>query len=95
MSTYGKMVTTKVNRVISGATTVTANSYAHVTYRCTSYAITLGSRAYIGQPNFTRVFGPGQSIPNTFTVATVDPATGDTAILTYTLQSGIEIINTP
>lgn len=81
----------KVNRVISGATTVTANSYAIVNYIPNvippSAAITVS-----GAP-ITRYFGPGQSVPATFTATYYEGSTS--SIITFSILSGVEFINTP
>jgi hypothetical protein len=72
----------KVNRAITGATTVNANAYAMVTYQCNSTSWTSGpsgpqtsgnnistdiSSEPTGQIQ-TRYFGPAQAIPASFTV---------------------------
>ena len=90
----------KVNRAITGATTVNANAYAMVTYNAT--AIGTGGanvNAILSvAPAVTRYFGPGQSIPSTFTSPAYTSTNGAGAYtvsnITYTLQSGVEIINT-
>jgi len=94
----------KVNRAISGATTVNANSYAIVTYSAGA-APSVGA-ANTQNPHNTspqaeiseRYFGPGQSIPATFTT-TFSYYSGanayTTASITWTLLSGVEFINSP
>jgi hypothetical protein len=94
----------KVNRAISGATTVTANCYAEVSYLCGAAMVgsTIGSTGFSGigsNPQgqlINRKFGPGQSIPATFTSSFlyVDGGSGsNSGTLTYTLVSGVEFIN--
>lgn len=92
----------KVNRAITGATTVTANSYAIVTYGL-QYVGNSGlssSGTWVSyQPELTRYFGPGQSIPSTFTVASsIQWTTGGSVLaqtnVTYGILSGVELINT-
>lgn len=91
---------TKVNRAISGATTVNANCYAMVTYIATSFTGGIAStqESSIVPPPITKYFGPGQSIPNTFTspvyVLKGSPAPYfSTSDITYTLSSGVEMVN--
>lgn len=95
----------KVNRAITGATTVNANSYAMVTYNPTSHAIGGGSFSSVGSGSpggipYTRYFGPGQSIPATFTTTSPALWSSSPAVLqsswttTWTLQGGVELINT-
>lgn len=94
--------TLKVNRAITGATTVNSNSYAIVDYKCTSFG-TWGSLNSNAIPPFisehrTRYFGPAQSIPGTYTetiVYAIATGTPTTTTITFTLQSGVEFINTP
>lgn len=92
----------KVNRAITGATTVNANAYAMVTYLPAPLSISGGSSSGtvgVAPSPMTRYFGPGQSIPSTFDMtciigwATTTTITG-TAIMRYSLQSGVELINT-
>jgi len=94
----------KVNRAISGATTVSANCYAVVTYSMkTDYAAANynNNAAYygVGQGQILeRYFGPAQSIPATFTVNInfVDGSNAPTSgTVSYTLLSGVEFINSP
>lgn len=101
MATYNTGM--KVNRAITGATTVTANSYAVVTYVRTNQVLSLSLSAdgYFSRDDaaITRSFGPGQSIPASFTVAGQTYIRGSGSLensvtSTYTLQSGYEIINT-
>ena len=84
----------KVNRAISATTTVSANSYAIVDYLVTGYVMTLGSNRPSVDAIAQRYFGPSQSVPATYT-ATIHSGAGDTATVTYTLQSGVEFINSP
>ena len=89
MSSFLPNVSVKVNRAISGATTVNASCYAIVTYRTTGTS----NNSYNTQQIFNRYFGPAQSIPASFTTVNYD---GGVAIsVTYTLQHGVEFINTP
>ena len=96
----------KVNRAITGATTVNANAYAMVTYSAGAFPA-LGtppvSSAYVGigsnqQGNvITRYFGPSQSIPASFTTqwAYFDGGPSRiTSTITWSLLSGVELINT-
>jgi Flp pilus assembly protein TadG len=78
----------KVNRAISGATTVNANCYAVVTYNPNSSAVNSSAAAGPGLCNV--YFGPGQTIPSTITT-TVSSGT-DT---TFSLFRGVEFINSP
>jgi len=93
--------TLKVNRAITGATTVNANCYAVVTYNVTSLSVwsanVLTGTAGISVPPVDRYFGPSASIPATFTsqVQRVNGSQVETASITYTLMSGVEFINTP
>lgn len=83
-------ITTKVNRAISGATTVNANCYAVVTYNPNSSGVN-GSAA--AGPGLSIVyFGPGQSIPATITTVV---SGSPTVNATYSLLSGVEFINSP
>jgi len=84
----------KVNRAITGATTVNSNAYAIVDYRITGISIVSGSQRFTEDRFITRYFGPGQSIPATIVVNNVTSTAGDVGNVTYTLQSGVEIINT-
>jgi hypothetical protein len=101
MATYSVNTTLKVNRAITGATTVNANCYAVVTYNVTSIsafsANAVTGATSNGIPPVSRYFGPSQSIPATFTslVARFNGATQETANYTYSLQSGVEFINSP
>lgn len=92
----------KVNRAIAGGTTVTANAYAMVSYSPSFYITGPGGGSFGGASGFTpivRYFGPGQSIPASFT--TTYPAAltnvGSSALtgtVTWSLLSGVELINT-
>ena len=95
MSTFNGNSTLKVNRAITGATTVASNGYAIVSYRCTSYVINTGSVAAIWQPLVERHFGPSQSIPASFTSGSATITSTNQATLTYSLESGVEFVNTP
>lgn len=86
----------KVNRAISGATTVTANAYAMVTYLAGPDSDTFNAGAPQGEMS-TRYFGPGQSIPASFTSQyRCANSAGSVALhtITWSLQSGVELINT-
>jgi hypothetical protein len=91
----------KVNRAITGATTVNANAYAMVNYRATSNSSTNGSAdgsTYQWVPELTKYFGPGQSIPASFSVqigvAIETSSNTGTSSVTYSISSGVELINT-
>lgn len=92
----------KVNRAITGATTVTANAVAAVTYSPTSAAGALSpspaTNTVTGYPPITRFFGPGQSIPASFNVTGIGYTSAPTytsgGSITYSLLSGVELINT-
>ena len=91
---------TKVNRQIVSGTTVNANCYAMVTYIPTGFSggISSTSRVAITPEPITRYFGPGQNIPNNFTspvylLNSATPPYFDTAQVTYTVLSGVEMIN--
>lgn len=92
-------VAIKVNRAITGATTVNANCYAMVTYTVTSAtAITDTNNIASGANPFVRYFGPGQAVPATFTSVygqnRTNVGTQVPLVATYTLQGGVELINT-
>lgn len=88
-------VAMKFNRAISGATTVSSNSYAEVTYQYSSQTPTLGSSRGSFPLMFTRVFGAGQPIPASITVTQMGTANGgDHATVVYSLVSGYELVNT-
>ncbi len=87
-------VTTKVNRAITGATTVNANCYAVVSYRVSTSTPTLGPDSLASGGLDTIFFGPGQSIPNTYQSFVGGPGT-NTALQTHLLISGVEFINSP
>lgn len=90
MASLSNNTTLKVNRAISGATTVNANCYAVVTYNPNSSAVNGSAAAGPGISNV--YFGPGQSIPATITTVVSGSPTITT---TYTLLSGVEFMNTP
>jgi len=94
----------RINRAISGATTVAANGFAVVTYAGTSPGAN-GTVSAVGggsvpiQP-VTRYFGPGAAIPLTFTTASYnfDNVSAGSIVttvfnITWTLLSGVEFIN--
>lgn len=94
--------TLKVNRAITGATTVNSNSYAIVDYFPTSYPTKSDANSNTSPSAmlpYTRYFGPSQSVPSTFTVIMpvfyAGSGAASTVNVTYTLQSGVEFINTP
>ena len=91
----------KVNRAITGVTTVNANAYAMVTYMAgafTSLPSGASNQSYDAPALITRHFGPGQSIPASFTqtfTAFINSGGASVAgTITYSLQSGVELINT-
>lgn len=99
MSTYSSNVTTKVNRAISGATTVNPNCYAVVTYLGAATAPSYGGSqiSTVTPIPITRYFGPGQSVPSSF-VTNYLLFTGSTDsqnTITWSLASGVEFANTP
>ena len=68
MSTFFSGKIPKVNRAISGGDTVSAEAYAIVTYLVTSIAGLVPDPDGVLAPSpITRYFGPGQSIPASFT----------------------------
>lgn len=96
MSTFN--VSTKVNRAITGATTVSAGAYAVVDYVPTAITDSGTTSGFnpLAFPPVTRNFGPGQSVPASFTINVFAPYVNNhlTYTLTYTLSSGYEMINT-
>lgn len=99
MASLSANTTLKVNRAISGADTVSANAYAIITYVLTAISGTLTNQSGVGgSSSITRYFGPGQSIPASFVgKIPVVNSTPQSAVIdgTFTLQSGVEFINTP
>ena len=97
----------KISRAISGATTVAANGMAIVTYTGGSAGgggglTSTGTGAFTGLlavgviAPITRYFGPGASIPATFTSPGYisEQASGPVSVnITWTLASGVEFIN--
>lgn len=87
----------KINRAISGGTTVNANSYAIVTYVKTSLSTLtgLGGVEYgsLVPDTINRYFGPSAVVPNTFNQSVTYSTANVTAV--YTLLSGVEFINSP
>lgn len=95
----------KVNRAISGATTVGANCYAVATYSAggdTHSGASLSTT--FGSPQgsvVNRYFGVGQAIPATFTTTIFAYIPGGAGTpnspvnVTWTLLSGVEFINSP
>jgi len=91
-------VSLKVNRAISGATTVNANCYAIVEYYNSGYIQGSSINQVLFVPTIhTRHFGPGQSVPSAFSIQ-CDPDlnnAGPVAEVRYALLSGVEFINSP
>lgn len=96
-------VAMKVNRAITGATTVGANCFAVVTYTCTGTNITGGgsNAAFTGAiaPTITRFFGPSQAIPATISAPVYEAIQSNNFLVfringSYSLSSGVEIVNT-
>lgn len=87
----------KVNRAISGATTVNANCYAVVSYTVSQVVPPGGFNYNGGGPDpFTRYFGPGQSVPSSF--GSVVAGNGNPELTVYAyygISSGVEFINSP
>lgn len=90
----------KVSRAIGGATTVNANAMAIVYYHFSGVSGNT-PQSFNGPPALqpvVRVFGPGQSIPASFTtVSTFYGQAGNAPLnltLNWSLQSGVELINT-
>ena len=78
-----------VNRAITGATTVNASSYATVTYLAATINFIGGTASIEGfSSSVTRYFGPGQSIPASFSVVAAGQYT-----VTFNLVSGVEFSN--
>lgn len=89
----------KVNRSISGATTVNPNAIAVVTYNLTGVpSPNLGVSIGFGvQQDVIRTYGPGQAIPSSFSAPIVfanNAGIVSTVSVTYSLVSGFELINT-
>lgn len=91
-------VAMKVNRAIGGATTVNANAYAMVTYmpQGPNWSPSGGQTAAAAVPPITLHFGPGQSVPSSFSYSVPQITTGNTGqqTITYVINSGVELINT-
>ena len=86
----------KVSRAISGGETVAAGAYVMATYALTSAPNNM-SGTTAGYMPITRYFGPGQSIPSTFSEiigVQFNPGGNTTSAGTWTLRSGVELINT-
>lgn len=92
MAVISSNTSLKVNRAITGATTVNTNCYAVVTYAPNVSAPSVNISTAPNAP-ITRYFGASQSIPATFTTVAYDNATSST--LTWGLLSGVEFINSP
>lgn len=87
----------KVNRAIGGATTVNANAYAMVDYLPSgTWSPGGGQSAAAAAPPMTRHFGPGQLVPASFNISIPQLTNGSAGSqnITYTLASGVELINT-
>lgn len=102
MATYSGNTTLKVNRTITGATTVNANCYAIITYVPTSTNFSVANTSNdikLSDDSLTRYFGPADSIPGTFTTTGMSlkfsAGTIHSYLITWTLLSGVEFINTP
>lgn len=93
--TVSTNVTLKVNRAITGATTVNANCYAVVTYTYGGYTPSVGGDFPMPPVAFERVFGPGQSIPASMLFGAYGAVNAGYGTLNYSLASGYELINTP
>ncbi len=91
-------VALKVNRAITGATTVNANSVVIATYAYSSSTNAISAGNMGPTSIVTRYFGPGQSVPSSFTSLTPTTInTGNpyqTVTTTWTLQGGVELSNT-
>jgi len=91
-------ITTKVNRAISGATTVNANCYAIVEYYNSGYLQNNSGTNVAYVPTIhTRHFGPLATVPLNFTIQ-CDPDlnnAGAVAEVRYVMLSGVEFINSP
>jgi len=89
----------KVNRAITGATTVNTDAVVFATYSSGSFGgLGFGDNSgglggMQGQVT-NRVFGPGQSVPATFTTVANGANGFDAYTVTWTLISGVELINT-
>jgi hypothetical protein len=96
MATFSTNTTLKVNRPITGATTVAANCYAVVNYKVTAAVpvIGMGSVAAGFGGIVQMYFGPAQSIPASFS-AVVGTHSNSNIDGTYTLFNGVEFANTP
>jgi hypothetical protein len=90
----------KVSRTITATTTVAAGAYVIADYVLTSAMSASSSTGeHILTPGvITRHFGPGATVPATFTTpmlgVTVSGNPMTTYDATYTLSSGVELINT-
>lgn len=92
----------KVNRAITGATTVVANGYAQVTYSPSiafpAFSGTQFAVIALALMPITRSFGPSQAVPASFTttIPTIYAGsnTATNTAVTWTLISGFELINT-
>lgn len=102
MSTYSGNISLKVNRAVGAGTTVAANCYVVATYIATAIAISglnNNNERFLAPPPVSLYYGPGQSVPGTFTTSFWECASGlaafTPALITWTIQSGVEFINTP
>lgn len=83
----------KVNRAITGATTVTANAVAVVSYQGGQVGGASTTMSGLQGTTVLRVFGPGQSIPASYT-GTFKDGNGQVHSVTFSLLGGFELINT-
>ena len=90
MATLSTNTTIKVNRAISGTTTVNPNCYAVITYNPDGG--TINGSAAAGPAPFIVYFGPGQVVPATITTTV---SGFPTLNITSSIISGVEFINTP
>lgn len=104
-SVISSNTSTKINRAITGATTVTASGHAIVTYAAGGDTHSgAGYNTTFGSPQgsvITRHFGSGQTVPATFTTTIFSYVPGGAGTpnspvnVTWTLLSGVEYINSP
>ena len=103
--TYSKLESLKVNRAITATTTVNSNCYAIVDYLPTATSlgtVTNGGGQFsvaLAGGVITRHYGPSRTVPTSFTVTSWYHGGGGGSpvsyTITYTLQEGVELINTP
>jgi hypothetical protein len=92
-SNFGSNTTLKVNRAITGSTTVNSNCYAVITYQLSN--VVNGSPGAVHPAFFTNYYGPGQSVPASYTLTTSKDNSNNPLQDTYTLVGGVEFINSP